>query len=109
MALEYSKEKFGKTFTEAYVRVKKVTINVNKDSEGNKIRTGEAIVFVYPDKATRQADGETIDVMRFPMIWAGFNSENCLKQTYNHLKTLPEFSAATDDADEAQAQAPQED
>ena len=39
----------------------------------------------------------------------GFNSENCLKQTYNHLKTLPEFSAATDDADEAQAQAPQED
>ena len=104
MALEYSKEKFGKTFTKAYVRVKKVTVNVGRDADGNKLRIGEAIVMVYPDKATRQADGETIDVMRFPMTWTGFNSENVLRQTYNHLKTLPEFSAATDDDDEVQAQ-----
>ena len=105
MALEYSKDKFGKTFSKAYVRVKKVTVNVGRDADNKKIRTGEAIVFIYPDKATRQADGETIDVMRFPMIWSPFNSENVLRQTYNHLKTLPEFSAATDDDDEVQGQA----
>ena len=102
MALEYSKDKFGKTFTQAYVRVKKITLNVSNDAEGNKVRTGEAIVFIYPDKATRQADGETIDVMRFPMSWAGLNGANAIKQVYLHLKTLEEFAAATDDADEVQ-------
>jgi len=106
MALEYSKDKFGKTFSKAYVRVKKITMNIGKDAEGNKLRTGEAIVFVYPDKATRQADGETIDVMRFPMEWTGLNATNAIKQVYLHLKTLEEFQAATDDLEEGQVEAP---
>ena len=106
MALEYSKDKFGKTFTKAYVRVKKITLNLSNDAEGKKIRTGEAIVFVYPDKATRQADGETIDVMRFPMEWGGLNGTNAIKQVYNHLKTLEEFQAATDDLEEGQIETP---
>ena len=106
MALEYSKDKFGKTFSKAYVRVKKITMNIGKDSEGKKVRAGEAIVFVYPDKATRQADGETIDVMRFPMEWSGLNGANAIKQVYLHLKTLEEFQAATDDLEEGQVEAP---
>lgn len=105
MGLEYSKEKFGKTFTKAYVRVKRVTVNIGRNAEGEKIREGEAVVYVYPDKATRQAEGEPLVIMRFPMTWAGFNTENVLRQTYNRLKTLPEFLSATDDDEEVQAQA----
>ena len=106
MALIYSTSKFGVDFTEAYIRVKKISFSVTTDSEGVKTRVGEAIVYIYPDKDTRLAEGEKLKVERVSITLTALDDNNSIKQVYDYLKTLPEYAGATDDMEVVQAAPP---
>lgn len=109
MALIYVKNKFDVDFETAYVRVKKISFSMGVDSQGMKTRSGEAIVFIYPDKESRIAEGETLDVKRVNLNFKNFDDDgNCIKQVYDYLKTLPEFADASDDMEVVQARPPVE-
>ena len=105
MALEYSKDLFGKTFAEAYVRISQIRTrqDVLQTEEGTeKIIVGECIIQIFPDQATREAGGDTMEVQRENVTFDKTSTDNFYSQAYTYLKTLDEFAGATDVIDAAE-------
>jgi hypothetical protein len=107
MALEYSKDLYGKTFANAYVRISQIRtkqdvlqtevgLEENIEQVTEKIITGECIIQVFPDQATRDAGGETMKIDRLEITFDKTSTDNFYAQAYSHLKTLDEWSGATD-------------
>jgi hypothetical protein len=105
MALEYSKDLYGKTFAEAYVRISQIRTrqdvqqeNVGLENEGaiEKIIVGECIVHIFPDQATREAGGQPMEIMREDVTFDKTSTDNFYSQAYTYLKTLDEFAGAVD-------------
>ena len=81
MALQLSTIKFGATFATAYHKVENLSVSKN----GIHIS-----VNVY-----NTANGEVMNSKHFEMDYNAAGGEP-LTQAYTYLKTLPEFSGATD-------------
>jgi hypothetical protein len=83
MALEKSvQSNFGFNVEKAYIRVENLTLE-SKDK-------ARCIVKFYADK-----EMHPFDVQSFLFDYL-INGSNPIAQAYEHLKTLPEFSGATD-------------
>jgi len=99
MALEYSKDLYGKTFAEAYVRISQIRTRqeVSQTEETTeKIIVGECIVQIFPDQATREAGGQPMEIMREDVTFDKTSTDNFYSQAYTYLKTLDEFAGAVD-------------
>ena len=105
MALQYSKDLYGKTFAAAYVRISRIKTrqdiiqeDVGSENEGDieKVIVGECFIQIFPDQATREAGGQPMEVMKEDVIFDKESTDNFYSQAYTHLKTLDEFSGATD-------------
>ena len=81
MALQLSTEKFGATFAQAYYKAERIVVS----KDGIHIS-----VNVY-----NTANGEVMDSKHYQMDYDAAGGEP-LTQAYNYLKTLPEYSGATD-------------
>ena len=89
----------GLTASGAYHRIKDIHIRIDKDDEDNTVVTSNITVDIHKD-ATARGDGT-------PAI-GGFGTEttldlagsknqyNLVKQSYEYLKTLDEYSSAVD-------------
>ena len=113
MALQYSKDLYGKTFASAYVRISQIRTKqtVSEEEVGleetneqavEKVIVGECIVQIFPDQETREAGGQPMELMRENITFDKTSTDNFYSQAYTYLKTLDEFSGATDviEADE---------
>jgi len=99
MALQYSKDLYGKTFEQAYVRISQIRTRqeVSQTEETTeKIITGECIIQTFPDKATRDSGGETMKIDRLQITFDKTSTDNFYAQAYAYLKTLDEYAGATD-------------
>lgn len=107
MALQYSKDLYGKTFDQAYVRISQIRTRqevqaIEPVSEENpeqtleKVIVGECIIQTFPDKATRDSGGETMKIDRMQITFDKTSTDNFYAQAYTYLKTLDEFAGATD-------------
>ena len=105
MALEYSKDLYGKTFDQAYVRISQIRTrqDVLQTEEGTeKIIVGECIIQIFPDQATREAGGDTMEEQTQHSTFDKTSTDNFYSQAYTYLKTLDEFAGATDVIDAAE-------
>lgn len=99
MGLVYSKDLYGKTFATAYVRISQIRTRqdvLETEESTEKIITGECIIQTFPDQATRDANGETMKIDRLTITFDKTSTDNFYTQAYSHLKTLDEWSGATD-------------
>ena len=67
MALEYSKDLYGKTFAAAYVRISQIRTRqdvLQTEETIEKIIVGECIIQIFPDQAIREAGGDPMEIMR---------------------------------------------
>lgn len=107
MALEYSKDLYGKTFASAYVRISQIRTmqevlqtevgtEENPEQSSEKIITGECIIQTFPDQAARDAGEDTMKIDRLTMTFDKTSTDNFYAQAYTHLKTLDEWSEAVD-------------
>lgn len=99
MGLVYSKDLYGKTFADAYVRINQIRTRqevLETEESTEKIITGECIIQTFPDQATRDAGGETMKIDRLTITFDKTSTDNFYAQAYSHLKTLDEWSGATD-------------
>lgn len=82
MALQKSFDRFGTTFTTAYHKIE--SLRVSKESVGITLH-------IYPNSSEMDLIGAFIYEMDYDP-----NGGEPLTQAYNYLKTLPEYSGATD-------------
>jgi hypothetical protein len=107
MALQYSKDLYGKTFATAYVRISQIRTRqevVDEDAgleESNgqtleKVIVGDCIIQIFPDQAIREAGGDPMELMRENVTFDKTSTDNFYSQAYTYLKTLDEFAGAID-------------
>ena len=105
MALQYSKDLYGKTFDQAYVRISQIRTRqdvLQTEETIEKIIVGECIIQIFPDQATREAGGDPMEVQRENITFDKTSTDNFYSQAYTYLKTLDEFAGATDVIDAAE-------
>lgn len=81
MAIKNSIVKMGVKVNACYIRV--ISVNMSKDS-------AQCSVSYHADETS-----ESFAVEQFSFI-PNLDGENAISQSYNYLKTLPEFSTAKD-------------
>ena len=113
MALQYSKDLYGKTFATAYVRISQIRTRQevqetepgseeNPDQTLEKVIVGDCIIQIFPDQAIREAGGDPMELMRENVTFDKTSTDNFYSQAYTYLKTLDEFAGATDVIDAAE-------
>lgn len=105
MALQYSKDLYGKTFAAAYVRISQIRTRqdvLQTEETIEKIIVGECIIQIFPDQAIREAGGDPMEIMRENVTFDKTSTDNFYSQAYTYLKTLDEFAGATDVIDAAE-------
>ena len=97
MGLEKSKDKFGKTFANAYTRISQVRTSQGLDSDGTtKIINAEIIASIYSDQTARNNGDAPMETQRLYTTMDKASTDNFYSQSYTYLKTLPEWTGATD-------------
>jgi hypothetical protein len=97
MGLEKSKDKFGVTFANAYTRINQVRTSQALGSDGvTKIINAEIIVQIYPDQTARNNGDPSMETQRLNTTMDKSSTDNFYSQSYTYLKTLPEWTGATD-------------
>ena len=97
MGLEKSKDKFGKTFANAYTRINQVRTSQGLDSDGiTKIINAEIIASTYSDQTARNNNEAPMETQRLNTTMDKVSTDNFYSQSYTYLKTLPEWTGATD-------------
>ena len=89
MALKKSySSRFGTNHTQAYHKISAIewygglTINCR--------------VGIYATEAARTAESQSIGEVQYSFLYTGSIDESFVSQSYEHLKTLDEYSGATD-------------
>ena len=97
MGLEKSMDKFGKTFATAYTRISQVRTNQALDADGTtKIINAEIIASVYSDQTARNNGDAPMETHRLQTTMDKTSTDNFYSQSYTYLKTLSEWTGATD-------------
>jgi len=87
MALKLSVvTRHGITLPEAYIRINQIVVDN---------RTVSYTVRTFADKASRQADKESLDEKGYSFSYKQTQG-NAIVECYNNLKALPEFTGSVD-------------
>ena len=105
MALQKNYQKFGTSFPNSYHRITNIEYKI-VDEERPDPNTGQIewqtlkklviMVYVYVDKAARDNFSEYIEKEGYVVDMELNPNQDIIKQGYDYLKTLPEYSNSTD-------------
>jgi len=105
MALQKNYQKFGISFPNSYHRITNIEYKIideevlNSDTgqiEWQTLQKLVIMVYVYADKAARDNFAEYIENKGYVVDMELNSNQDILKQGYDYLKTLPEYSNSTD-------------
>jgi len=98
MALQssYSSE-YGASFDNAYIVISIIGYNKGLFMPAPSARTTSVTVHIYADATARENEVKPLDVKTYEFdLDTSSDADDLLAQAYAHIKTLNEFSDATD-------------
>lgn len=97
MALQNSYSEYGANFENAYIVVTNIGYNKGLFMPAPTGKTVVATVHIYADAAARENEAKPLESKNYEFdLDTSEGADNILDQAYSHLKTLKEYSEATD-------------